>query len=75
MKFFLKDTNILIFVYDFKIKNSYDNLDYFIKIAKDELGNKFIGTIVGNKSNLYDYEIVSEGEAKIFAEAQNYNFI
>ena len=74
MKFFLNDTNILIFVYDITMKNSFDHLNELIEEAKDKLGNNFIGAIVANKSDLYDEEAVSEKEARIFAKEQNYKF-
>ena len=74
MKLFFKVNDIFIFVYDITSKYSYDNLDYFIKMAKDILGNKFIGAIVANKSDLDYEEQVDEKQGKIFAKKHNYKF-
>ena len=42
-------------------------------MAKDILGNKFIGAIVANKSDL-DYEKVDVIKGKLFAKKHNYKF-
>ena len=74
MRYYLKDTNIIIFVYDITRKSSFDLLNMLIKEAKDKFGNNFIGAIIANKSDLYDEEAVREEEARLFAKEQNYKF-
>ena len=74
LKIFLRDIDILIFVYDITSKSSFEVLESIIKIANEQIGNKFIGAIVANKSDLYEEEQVNEGEARILAESHNYKF-
>ena len=68
----LKDTDIVIFVYDITMQSSLDYLNILIKMAKDKLGDKFIGAIVGNKRDLYEKKEVEDEEAEKFAKEQGY---
>ena len=72
LSLFLNETDIVIFVYDITMQSSLDYLNILIKIAKDKLGDKFIGAIVGNKSDLYEEQEVKDEEAKKFAKEQGY---
>ena len=65
MKLFFKETVIFIFVYDIAHKRSFEDLDSLIKMVKGQLGNKFIGAIVANKSDLFLKEQVDEEQGKI----------
>ena len=69
----MKEADILIFVYDITKKSSFGGLNSIIQMAKDILGNKFIGAIVANKSDL-DYEKVDVIKGKLFAKKHNYKF-
>ncbi len=71
---FLPETDIIIFVYDITKKSSFDYLNCLIKMAKDKLGNKIIGAIVGNKSDLFFKREVEEEEAEKLAKEQGYKF-
>jgi len=73
-KHFVKNANIVIFVYDITYRYSFDELNEKINIAKEILGNNFIGAIVGNKKDLFEHEVVSEDEAREFAKEVGYKF-
>ena len=73
-KFFLKNANIILFVYDITYKQSYDYLDERIEMAKKLLENKFIGAIIANKNDLFLEEKINEEKGREFAKKQNYKF-
>ena len=73
-KIFLKDSNIIIFVYSIESRYSFENLDSFIKMAEDINGNNFLGVIFANKFDLFEKEEVNEEEARDFAKNHNYVF-
>ena len=69
-KYFYKDAEMVILVYDITRKESFDNLKHFWYKELQEYGNKDIVIgIAGNKSDLYDNEEVSEKEAREFAKS------
>jgi len=74
LSIFLKETDIVIFVYDITMRSSLDYLNILIKMAKDKLGDKFIGAIVGNKSDLFLKQEVKDEEAEKLAREQGYKF-
>ena len=67
-KLFIKDANIVIFVYAIDNKSTFEGLSYWINFAKDALGNKPIYAIVGNKSDLIDNEEVSQEKITKYSE-------
>ena len=67
-KLFLVDSKIVIFVYDITQKSTFEELDFWIKTAKDNLGDTPIYAIFGNKKDLYIDEQVEEQEGKKKAE-------
>ena len=74
-KIFYKNSKIVIFVYDITNKLSFQDLDFWINSVNNELGTeKYIKAIVGNKSDLYLKEEVTDEEAKQFAESKNAKF-
>ena len=73
-KFYLRDSNIVIFVYSITSRYSFEDLNSFIKMAEESNRNNFKGVIIGKKIDLYDNEEVSEKEAKDFAQNHNYEF-
>jgi len=72
-KLYLKNANIIILVYDITNRQTFYDLSYSIDIIKD-LCDNYIGAIVGNKSDLYMNESVSEEEAREFAERIGFKF-
>ena len=71
---FLNEADIVIFVYDITKPSSLDYLNILIKMTKDKLGDKFIGAIVGNKSDLFIEQKVKDEEAEKLAKKQCYKF-
>ena len=65
-KIFIKDSKIVIFVYAIDRKDSFEEIDYWVKTVKDILGDAPIFGLAGNKKDLYDKEQVPEemGEEK-----------
>ena len=67
-KLFIKESNIVIFVYSIDNRSTFESLSFWIKFAKDALGNKPIYAIVGNKSDLINNEEVSEEKITKYSE-------
>lgn len=68
-KIFVKDSKIVIFVYDITKKETFDSLIYWKKLIDDILGKVSSMAVVGNKIDLYLEEQVSEKEGKDFANS------
>ena len=73
-KIFLKNENIVIFVYDIINRNTFDNLNEYINIAREILGNNFIGAIVINKNDLFFDKRISDDEAREFPKEVGFKF-
>ena len=69
-KFFYKDAAIAILVYDITQKNSFESIkSYWYEQVKENGEKTIVLGIVGNKSDLYEQEEVSENEAREFAQS------
>ena len=68
-KIFVKDSNIVIFVYDITKRESFDSLKYWKKIINDILGEDLTLGVIGNKIDLYLEEQVNENEGKEYADS------
>ena len=67
-KLFLNDTHIVILVYSINDSNSFKELKYWNDLAKEQISeNVFLG-VVGNKSDLYLEQKISEKDGKKYAE-------
>ena len=60
-KIFLKDSKIVIFVYDITNRATFESLKFWKKTIDDVLGNGPVFGVVGNKIDLY-YEEKVKGE-------------
>ena len=70
-KLFLNETKIVILVYSIDDSKSFNELEYWKNLAKEQIDqNVFLG-IVGNKSDLYLEQQVSEIDGKKYAEENN----
>ena len=74
-KIFLKDSKIVIFVYDITNRVSFDSLQFWKKIIDDVLGSTPILGVVGNKKDLYFDEKVKEEEAEKYANSIGAKFL
>lgn len=74
-KLFLKDSEIVIFVYDITDKKSFESLEKWMGLCKEVLSaNQFVSAVVGNKIDLYAKEQVKEDDAKKFAQLKGMQF-
>jgi small GTP-binding protein len=68
-KIFIKDSKIVIFVYDITRKNSFEEVDYWVKTVKENLdGDDYIFGLIGNKKDLFMNEEVDEETGRGKAE-------
>ena len=67
-KIFFKDSKIVLFVYDITKRESFNLLPNWKKIIDEILGDEPLRGVVGNKSDLYLKEEVSEEEGRQYAE-------
>ena len=73
-KIFIKDSKIVILVYDITRKDSFNELNFWLKMIQDILGDEPILGICGNKSDLFVKEQVKEEEIKKYSEEKNIPF-
>ena len=71
---FLKDSQIIILVYDITNRESFKELEYWINEVYDRIGDKCSIGIIGNKMDLYMEEQVPEDEAMNFAKSKGYYY-
>ena len=74
-KIFLKDSKIVIFVYDITNRATFESLKYWKKIIDDVLGQTPLFAVIGNKSDLYLEEKVKEEEGEAYAKSINAKFL
>ena len=70
---FIKDSKIVIFVYDVTDLNSFEALNYWVNAVEEILGKKIVCAVVGNKSDLLERVKREDGEK--FAEKLGAFFI
>ena len=65
-KIFIKDSKIVIFVYDITNYKSFEEVDFWLNTVKEILGDTAIFGLAGNKKDLFQNEkvIEEEGEKK-----------
>ena len=73
-RIFIKDSKIVILVYDITVMKSFNELNYWYKIIHDILGDEPVVGICGNKQDLVIREQVKEEVAKKYAEEKNLPF-
>ena len=68
-KIFYKDARVIILVYDITNKDSFEHIQqYWFKEIEDNSISDAIIVIVGNKSDLYEIEQVTDEEGQKFAD-------
>ena len=73
-KFFLKDANIIVLVYDTTKEYTFLELYYWINTILTQNNPEVSFILVGNKSDLFDNEEIREEDAVKFAEILNAKF-
>ena len=74
-KLFYTDSKIVIFVYEITSKESFGELNYWIKSVEEKIGPDFVRGIIANKMDLYENERVSPDEGEEFAKSKNAKFL
>ncbi len=67
-KIFIKDSKVVIFVYDITHQRTFSELNYWVKTVKELLSKETIYGIVGNKADLIDEAVVEDKDGKKYAE-------
>ncbi len=73
-KIFIKDSKIVLLVYDITRLNSFKELDFWYKMIRDILGDDTIVGVCGNKQDLFTREQVKEETGRKYAEERNMPF-
>ena len=74
-KIFLKNAQIVVFVYSITDLQSFNNLEKWMELCKEMIDNDYVSGIVGNKKDLYkEEEQVTEEDGKKFAESKRMKF-
>ena len=73
-KIFLKNSEIVLFVYDITDEKSFESLDKWIINVKEMLDNHYISAILGNKMDLFLNENVKEEDARDYAQSKGMKF-
>ena len=73
-RLFFKNSKIVIYVYDITNRDSFEQIEYWIKEVENEIGNDYIMAIVGNKNDLYTEEQVTEEEGQKYAKMKKCKF-
>ena len=63
-KLFIKESRIVLFVYDITDKNSFTEIKSWVKIVKEVLDDKFVMGLAGNKKDLFLKEVINEVKGK-----------
>jgi len=70
-KMFIQDAQILILCYSIIEHKTFENLDFWYKLAIDIIGKDIILGIAGNKSDLFEIEKVKDSEGQKYAKSHN----
>ena len=73
-KLFFKGSQIVIFVYDITVEDSFNSLTEWINNVKEIVENDYVCGIIGNKSDLFLKSQVSNEKAEKLAESEGYKF-
>ena len=73
-KIFMKGAKIVFFVYDITSKKTFEQLEFWFENTKEVLGESPILAIIGNKSDLYYEEEVTEEEGEEYAKKRGVPF-
>ena len=70
-KLFLNETEIIILVYSITDLKSFQELDYWENLYKENIGNEVFLGVVGNKCDLLEEQKVTEEQGKEYAKKNN----
>ena len=67
-KIFLKGAKIVIFVYDITVRETFDQLQFWVKSVEEILGKEPTLGLAGNKADLFDNQVVETKEGEQYAK-------
>jgi len=67
-KMFIRDSQIVIFVYDITNRDTFTSLEFWVDSAKELLGENPIYGLAGNKIDLFENEKVKKEEGEEYAQ-------
>ncbi len=67
-KMFIRDSHIVIFVYDITDRDTFTRLEFWVDSAKELLGEDPIYGLAGNKVDLFENEKVKKEEGEKYAQ-------
>ena len=73
-KIFMKGAKVVIFVYDITSRHTFTELDFWFKSTQEIINEKIVLGIIGNKSDLFLKEEVSEEEGRKLAKDKGFEF-
>ena len=73
-KIFMKGAKVVIFVYDITSRHTFTELDFWFKSTQEIINEKIVMGIIGNKSDLFLKEEVSEEEGRKWAKDKGFEF-
>ena len=65
---FIKESQICIFVYDVTRRDSFQQIEFWVKLVKEKLGENALLGVAGNKSDLFNDIKVPEEEGEKYAK-------
>ena len=68
-KIFFKNSKIVVLVYDITNKVSFNKLEEWNQLVKENLGDEIVLGVLGNKNDLFLNEQVKEEEAEAYANS------
>ena len=74
-KLFLKDSNIIVLVYDITIKRTFLELQFWLDYILETFGQKLFLVLVGNKSDLNNLIKIKKSDGEKFGKIINAPFI
>ncbi len=74
-KIFMKNTDIALLIYDVTNQRSFDEIKYWHKVIEDVNGkDNVVFSLVGNKSDLYENQVININEGKKLGDELNMDF-
>ena len=73
-KIFMKGAKVVIFVYDITSRHTFTELDFWFKSTQEIINEKIVMGIIGNKSDLFLKEEVSEEEGRKLTKDKGFEF-
>ena len=73
-KLLFKDTDCFIIGFDITMRSSFNEVEYFYKLIKEQRENIPLLYLVGNKSDLFEKRNVSEEEAEEYAKEKKIKY-